>query len=79
MICQKLMVSGNFGDCDVLRLSLLSLSNWKSCSRSLFCGSAGPEPADGIWLHRAVLSVDCNWGELGPAIWSKIDNSGEVK
>ncbi len=27
--------------------------------------------------HKAVLSNECNWGDLDPAIWTAVDEAGQ--
>lgn len=47
--------------------------------REIDLSKAVPRPHYWRATHRAVLGNECNWGDLDPAIWTPVNEIGEVK
>jgi hypothetical protein len=47
--------------------------------RELDLSQEHPRPKYWRATHRDVLSNECNWGDLDPAIWTDVSETGQVK
>ncbi len=45
--------------------------------REIDLSQAVPRPSYWRASHRAVLANECNWGDLDPAIWTAVSETGQ--